>query len=275
MMTALSVRVPERRQGLGGLADRLKRDRVEVELLQARGVKLRHIVYTSYSGELKLEKTDLAVGAERERLLCSDRLIFPGRSGYRRFSSTAFSSRLCANFALGVLRGCRRAAELSAAIYDPEAYCADLLPAVLEYCSDVTVVTSCFEPYFYMADRALEEMGAAVMVTKNRAELLNRDLVIAPSPVAERLEISPNTVVLTAGSYPAETKGEVYNRYRFKMPNGFSDIKPAELSEEYFCSALYTLGSQHELGSIVPLSAYGKAREATLGGMIKRLDNRT
>ena len=36
------------------------------------------------------------------------------------------------------------------------------------------------------------------------------------------------------------------------LPGGGARGRPEGLSEEYFCSALYTLGSQYELGSIVP-----------------------
>ena len=92
MITALSVRIPARERGLRAWAERLRGDRVEVQTRQARGVTLRHVIYTSYSGELRLEKTIDAVGAQRSRILCSERLIFPRQSGFRRFSSTAFSS---------------------------------------------------------------------------------------------------------------------------------------------------------------------------------------
>ena len=55
MITALSVKIPERRRGVRGWAQRLRGDRVEVQTKEARGVTLRHVVYTSYSGELRLE----------------------------------------------------------------------------------------------------------------------------------------------------------------------------------------------------------------------------
>ena len=169
MITALSVKIPEKKKGLGKVTDKLRRDRIEVEDKNARGVTLRHITYTSYSGELRLEKINFAVGVQRGRLLCSDRLIFPRQSGYRRFTSSAFSSRLCTNFALSVLNNCKNAAGLRVAIYDPAAYCADFLLSVLAHCSDVSVVTSCFEPYLCVAERALSETGAAAKEKKSAA----------------------------------------------------------------------------------------------------------
>ena len=274
LITALSVRIPEQKKGLRAFASRLRGDRVEVKTSSARGVTLRHIIYTSYSGELKLEKTFDAVGAQRSRILCSERLVFPRQSGYRRFFSTAFSSRLCTNFALEVLSACKNAAGLRVAIYDPAAYCADFLLSVLEHCSDVAVVTSCFEPYSCAARRALEELGAAAMITKNRSELSQRDLIIAPQRIAEELPLSADSVTLTASKPPEKTAGTLLYSYRFKMPNGFSLIKPKELSEEYFCSALYTIGEQYELGSIVPLTVCGVREEYDAKTLAKFLDKR-
>jgi len=256
LITALSVKIPDRRRGIRGWADRLRGDRVRVDLLRAHGVTLRHVIYTSYSGEVKLEKADEAVGMQRGRLLCSDRLVFPPRSGYRRFSSAAFSSRLCTNFALRVLS--HGGADVKTGIYDPDAVCAELLPHLLEYCGDVTAVTDCFEPYLCAADRALEKLGAAAVVTRRREELSACQLIIAPRPVREPLAPGDKAVVLTAGKPHTPLNGTVLWRYQFKMPGAFADIKPEELSEEYFCSALYSLGSQFELGSIVPLAAQGE-----------------
>ena len=273
MITALSVKIPERRRGWRGFADKLRRDRVDVETRISRGVTLRHIIYTSYSGELRLEKTIDAVGYNRSRLLCSERLIFPRASGYRRFSSAAFSMRLCMNFALDVLSRCQNAAALRVAVYDPAACCTDSLFPLLERCSDVAVVTGCSAPYLCEAQRALEELGAVAMITKNPREIQNRDLIIAPQRVVEKLPIE-DSVLLTSQKPAENIPGTQFYRYRFRMPNGFAQMKPRELSEEYFCSALYTLGAQYELGSIIPQSVGGNRTECTAAQLAKWLDKR-
>lgn len=265
MLTAFSVRIPARRQGWRGWTDKLKRDKVEVKTVRARGVALRHVIYTSYSGEVKLEKTDEAVGAARGRLLCSDKLEFPPRSGYRRFCSFDFSARLCENFALSVLDACAGAAALPVAVVDPPARHADFLLSLLERCGDVTVVTDCAAPYYSAADRALEELGAVATVTRQRGVLEKRRLIIAPQPIEEPLPVDSRAVVLTVRQPSEQCGGEVFWRYPFKMPNGFAALKPGELSEEYFCAALYTLGAQYELGSVLPLGAEGAQRMTAAG----------
>jgi hypothetical protein len=48
------------------------------------------------------------------------------------------------------------------------------------------------------------------------------------------------------------------------MPNGFAKIKPSELDEEYFCSALYVLEKQHQLGTIIPISCSNSSSSQTV-----------
>ena len=107
MLTAFSVKLPPKAEGFKKLTNKLHRDKVETQILRARGVSLRHITYTSYSGEVRLDKTDGVVGTQRDRLLCSEKLVFPHSSGYRRFESSSFSARLCVNMALETLRNCQ------------------------------------------------------------------------------------------------------------------------------------------------------------------------
>ncbi|MBQ6387560.1 MAG: hypothetical protein IJH96_02950 [Ruminococcus sp.] len=274
MITALSVNIPEKSEGFKRLTNRLRRDKVEVCVSRARGVSLRHITYTSYSGEVRLDRADNLIGAQRSQLLCSEKLVFPLRSGYRRFSSSSFSSRLCSNMALEVLRACPSAAALRCGMFDPHALAADWLLRSLACCINPIVVTDNNEIYSLARERALEELGASITLTKSRTELESCDFLLAPSGIREPLCLHPGVIVLTAGKPSAPIGGEIYYHYNFRMPNGFDTIKPAELSEEYFCSALYTLGAQYELGSIVPLSCSGQYCSQTVKSLAMLLDNR-
>lgn len=275
MITAFSVKLPPKATGLKKLADRLRRDKVEIEIRRARGVSLRHITYTSYSGEVHLDRTDSLVGTQRDRLLCSDKLVFPHSCGYRRFESAAFSARLCVNMALETLRECRNAAELRLGIYDPQGTAADFLLHALEFCVEPVVITQNADTYQLVRERALNELGAAVSLTKQTEELERCDLLVAPARIHEALPLKPSAIVLTTGEPTKPLSGEIYYSYSFRMPNGFSSLKPAELSEEYFCSALYTLGGQYALGSIVPLSCNGRSGAQTVKSLSNLLDIQT
>lgn len=254
MITMLSVSVPEPKKGIVGIAKKLKKDKLNVEIKRARGVSLKHITYTSYNGRVCLDKASRIIGAQRTQLLCSEKLSFPLQSGYRRFKSDVFSARLCTNMALELLKSCKCSPSLRVGIYDKQAVACDTLLGVLEYCSNAVVVTQNSKPYYFTAQRALDELGAAAVITKSVSELRECDLVIAPCAIDEALPLNAEAILLTVSCPKVKTGAQEYYRYNFRMPNGFDLIKPEELDEEYFCSALYTLGSQYELGSIVPLS---------------------
>lgn len=253
MITALSVKVPEKTTGINKIVNKIRRDKVESTIKRARGVSVRHVTYTSYSGKIKLEKADKIIGEQRSQLLCDKNLNFPKESGYERFDSIDFSSRLCTNMALCVLMEYENPEKLKVGIYDKNGSSADILFNVLKYCNDVSVVTQNTEVYKTVLDRALDELGASAVITESVSELEKCNFVIAPQIIEEKLPLKSDTLVLTAGCPKVHNDGMLYYKYHFRMPNGFDLLKPDALDEEYFCSSLYTLASQYELGSIIPL----------------------
>jgi hypothetical protein len=179
-------------------------------------------------------------------------MTFPNDSGYKRFYSPFFSARLCTNMALYALSKFDTPERLTVGIYDPDAQCTDLVSFVLKYTGNVCIITDNEDVFYDELNTIAEETGACAVVTHHREQLSNCDLVIAPFEIEENLPVRNDAVILTNGRPKENIKGFVYFRYCFKMPNGFALLRPEGLSEEYFCSALYTLGSQYELGSIVP-----------------------
>lgn len=252
MITSLNVYTPEKRKGIRGIFDKLRRDRVCVEIKHARGVGVKQLTYINRSGRLCLDKIDKAIGSQRTRLLCCENICFPKNSGYKRFYSPLFSARLSGNMAVQALSLCKNAKKMNVAVYDPDAGSTGLAGSLLEYTNNVSVITDNPEPYYEEINAIADETGACAVVTHSRNQLLNCNLIVAPFEIEEKLPVSSETVVLTAARPKNNVSGLVYFRYNFKMPNGFALLKPEGLSEEYFCSALYTLAAQYELGSIVP-----------------------
>lgn len=273
MVTALTVCVSEKRKGLWGFTDKFRRDKVDMQLKKARGVSLKHITYTSYSGKLNLEYIDHLIGAQRNHLICVENLAFPENSGYRRFSSPSFSYRLCTNMALAVLKDCEQSENLSIGIYDPDGDSADFAFYALKYCSDVKIVTNSSDAYVPELERAMEEFGATAVLTENRQELDSCDFVIAPTQICEALPIKIDSVVLTVGCPKVKVTGLVYYKYYPRVPKGFDLLKPEELDDEYFCSALYSLAAQYELGSIVPSLCSNYSTSQTVKSLSAYLSN--
>lgn len=264
MITALSVETPDKGKGIFKLINSLRRDKVTVEFSKARGVCLKNITYRTYSGKIRLENLDSVTGCQKNRLLCSEKLDFPANSGYKRFYSPEFSARLCTNMALDVLKNCKNSEKLKIGIYDPKAVASDFLFYALDFCSDIAVVTYESDIYYCQLNRAMEELGASAVVTNQLSELAECDFVVAPSVICENLPVKSDALVLTVERPKVPTAGLVYYKYTLRMPNGFDKLRPDELDEEYFCSALYTLERQYELGSIVPTLCMNSSSSQTV-----------
>ncbi len=274
MLTALSVRIPEQPSGVRRLAHRLRRDKVKITFRRARGVTLKHVTYISYSGQVRLEKTDSVIGIQRSRLLCADNLIFPHNSGYRRFSSRSFKQRLCTNTALAVLKALPPDAALRLGIADIYGGFPEFMLKALRCCGDVTVLTRGGEVYAEAQELALNELGASAVITSRPEDLRGCDLVVAPDSGCVLPDLGENTVVLAVEPPSRERSEQWYYSYKIQVPGGFDGIKPEELDGEYFCSALYTLGEQYELGSMVPERVGGSGRTRTIETLCASLDNR-
>ena len=93
MLTALTVKKHERRKGMKGLVDRLKRDRAVVQVKRARGVYLKQITYISYGRKPRFEKLEKIIGDSKNRIICSPKIDFHDECGFRRFENSDF--RFC------------------------------------------------------------------------------------------------------------------------------------------------------------------------------------
>lgn len=251
MIAALNIEYGNKGRGLRRIINRIKRDRITVELRKARGVCLVYVTYTSYNGKINLDKLSGVLGSQSRRILCDSRIKFPKNSGFIRFESDSFRIRLCTNMAYQILKN-SDGVSISLGIYDPKGIISDFLPVSLEYCRRVTVVTNESKIYQTQLNRALDELGATAVITSKADELENCNLIIAPDVIDASLSIKGSAIVLTTQKPTKPISGHIYYKYIFKMPASLAQIKPDVLSDEYFCSALYTIENKYELGSIVP-----------------------
>lgn len=273
MLTALTVKFMEKEKGIKGLLSRLRRDTATVDVDRARGVYFKHITYTSYGGKLHLERLEKNIGDSRFSIICDEKIELPEKSNMKRFHNTDFSARLCTNFVLNLLKECEFSEKIKIGIYDTDGKNSDFLAHIMKYTSDVTVVTNSADCYHEAIENIMEEMGACAVVTQSTDELASCDIIIAPQNITESFPVRDDALVFTIGRPKAEVGGELYYKYCFKMPNGFDRIKPEELDAEYFCSALYTLGRQYQLGSLVPTLCVNYSTSQTaksLGAYIER-----
>lgn len=270
MIAALDIEYDEKGRGFTRIINKIKRDKITVELRRGRGICLLYVTYTSYNGKVNLDKLSGIVGSQRRRILCESRLEFPKNSDFIRFESNAFKIRLCTNMAYQILK-MSNGNGINLGIYDPQAVICDFMLNALEYCQNVTVVTDESKMYYTQLNRALDELGATAVITSNSDELGNCNLIIAPQSISTEISLKSSAIVLTTQKPTQPVQGLVYYDYHFKMPSSLAQIKPDTLSDEYFCSALYTLENQYELGAITPNLCSDGINSQTIPSILKYL----
>ena len=251
MLTALTIKNETSKKWYKKIVNKLKGNSVDVQLKSARGVSLRHITYTDRKGKIDWTRLNAMIGNQRNHLLCSEQIILPSKIGFRRFQNNEFKTRLASNLAIYILSKLDDK-NIKVGLYDLKGEYTEILPYLVKYSANSVVVTENSTAYEYEVNNIYEETGATVQLTSNRIHLMDCPIVIAPEQICETLPLSGDTIVLSVSPPTVCTAGLVYYNYHFRMPNQFAEIKPPELSEEYFCGALYTKAGQFELDSIVP-----------------------
>lgn len=253
MLTALTVTQKTENNYLKKLLNHIKGNKIKLDIKQVRGVTLRHIEYINRTGKINWDEIDKLVGVERKHILCSEYLELPVNMGYKRFNSQEFNRRLCTNMALYVLSKLENPQKLNVCFYDINGENSDYLSHLLKYCPEAKVITNNRELYAQVAEVVLEETGISPIICDSLDCLDDCDFLIAPCVINERLPLKNHSITLTSHCPKIAQNGAIYFRFHFKMPNKFGTIKPLELSDLYFASALYTMAKQHQLGSIVPM----------------------
>ena len=261
MLTSLNIITPEYKNGFLKFFNKIRCDSINYELLRSYPYELRRVTYTSRSGKLKPNKLYKLIGKD-SLVLADESARLP--NGITRFCDNRFSERLCVNMALEILRGINDPTELRLGIYDPEAVAADFMLEALKLCRSPIAVTYDYLPYDRIRRIALEQLGAAAIITINAKELKNCDFIIAPTRISMFIPIKREAVVLTAGKPYVRLGGLVYHSYDVALPPAVEKIRPSELSAEYFGSAVYSLYRQYKLGSLVPYQCTGNNGKQTV-----------
>ncbi len=253
MLTALTIDNQLQDKWYRKLFDRIRGNSLKVEIKSARGVTLRHIIYTNRNGRINWMKISSVIGSRRNNIICDENISLPSELGFRRFENTEFSIRLATNMGVYILSQLDKTADkIKVGFFDIRGDSTDCISSIIRYTSNVVIVTDNLTAFNLELRRIYEETGASIQATGNRIQLMDCDLVIAPMEIQELLPLSGNTIVLTGFAPTVCLPGLVYYSYYFRMPNKFDGIKPKEIPEEYFAGALYTGARQYQLGSIVP-----------------------
>ena len=242
MLTALNIE-----EHTTGVWRFLRRNRIRVEHRYCDDAAVKSVVYEHHRGRIGWGAIDRFVKAQRNRLLCPETLSLPRESGYKRFSSSLLSRRLCENAALYLLRSVERGG-MKVVLRDNSGDSVGLCEHLIDYCGLLTVLTDATALYTAQAEELLNKRGAVLRVCRDAGCLRDADLIIAPEALTQTLPCRSTALILTGERPSAPQHAPVIDEYDIELPSKYRALCPPFLDERYFAEALFASGVR-ELGS--------------------------
>lgn len=228
---------------------------IKVKHIQNKSLKLNmlHITYIQKSGVVRFKKIKRAVRADFTETLCAYNEMLPRNLGFKRFESDEYSCRLCINSAEEYIRrlSCEPGS-LRVSLYDPSGKFSNAAERLIKYTTSLKVATNARQFYEAENERLMCEYGAALLIRDKIDELFPCDILVVPQTITEPISAASTTIIFTGNRPKCSVSGIVYDSFEVALPACFEGIKPVELSDTYFLSALYSLEKMKWLGELMP-----------------------
>ena len=245
MLTAFNIE-----EHSSGVLRFLRRNRIRVEHRYCDDASLKCVTYEHHRGKIGWNAVDRFIKAQRNHVLCPPELVLPSDSGYKRFTSTRLSRRMCENAALYLLRTAALGG-LKVVLIDEAGDSVGLCEWLTDHCELLTVLTGTTDVYAAQADYLLNEKGAVIRVCRDTGCLRDADLVIAPAALTHTLPCRSRAMILTGEKPTSPQNCTAVYKYFIDLPAKYRELCPAFLDEMYFAEALFVMGGIHALGSEV------------------------
>ncbi len=215
-----------------------------------KNVSLLHIRYQRHRGNIRFKKIyPLTLGGPKE-ILCSPQLDLSG-TPFVRFENNELTERLFFNAVRFLFKNINLSPEkLTLTLYDLNgnfSYFAELL---LQYAVNVTVVTNAETFYEKEAQRYMDTFGASLRIQSQTYGSV--PLLVAPDCIGQSLLLDQKSLIFTPYKPAVGLNGLIFDKMIVCPPPFFQRLKPAEIDDLTFLSALYSLEFCRELGKLRP-----------------------
>lgn len=217
------------------------------------GLDMVHITYIQKSGRIRFGKIKKAVMADFHETLCLYSEKLPRKLGFKRFDNPMFTRRLCVNAAECYIKKLNRDPnELKISLFDPSGRFSFAAERLIKYTKTLQIATNAERFYQAENERFMREYGASILVYDNLYDVIPCDILIAPQTLTMPISCGSTMTIFTGSRPKAPVCGIIHDNFTVKLPICLEEIKPKELSDTYFLSALYTLGKMKWLENLKP-----------------------
>lgn len=231
--------------------------KINADIITKNEIAVLHILYIQKRGHIRFNKIyEYTIGAPKT-ILCSDKISLKD-TPFIRFESDEFNIQMMKNFIINALKSADiPPTQLKISFYDPNAEYPLFAERLLDYTSELTVVSNMPKFYENESDRHMNERGIPMIVSNSLSKLTPCDILIAPSKIKTKLPSVPSSLVFTSHKPLVNISGMVITKYIPEFPTEYYEIKPGHTDSFYFMSALYTLCGITELDKLMPIMCEG------------------
>ncbi len=228
--------------------------RIDTDIMRYENISLFNITYHRYRGAVRFDKIyEKCIGFNKV-VLC-DKNVNLFNTPFRRFESFSLQRCLMRNYLVSILSQADiYPKNLKIAYFDPEAEYPSMLCGLLNYTSDITVVTDMPAFYENEAERITADTGAVIRVSTEIYDICCGDIIVAPDVIRKKIPTAESSIIFTVDRPAVSLSGNIICRYTADYPEELVSICPENTELWYFMSALYSVCRQKQLGDIVPSS---------------------
>lgn len=227
--------------------------KIHADIITKNELAVLHILYIQNRGRIRFNKIyEYTVGAPKT-ILCSDELSLKD-TPFIRFESDEFNICMMKNFIVNMLQTADiPPSQLKISFFDPNAEYPLFAEKLLDYTSELTVVSNMPKFYENESERHMNERGISMIVSNSVSKLSPCDILISPSKINVNIPTTSSSLIFTGHKPLVNVKGTVITKYIPEFPAEYYEIKPDRTDGFYFLSALYTMCGEIELEKLIPV----------------------
>lgn len=247
---------------------------IEEKIIKNKDISFIYLKYILNRGNINLKKISHYAKIS-QNILCDKNLSLKN-TNFKRFENNDFNRIMMKNFIFTVLKSNELSQKkLKISFYDPNAGYSEFAKELFQYTSNITIVSNMPKFYENESEKILNEIGSGFIVSNSLEKLTPCDLLICPEKIKIPLPTMTSSLIFTVQKPLVNVSGTVINDYPVELPVKYREIKPTNIENNYFLSALYALCHQKELKKITPLYCKTENQFFSVKDISQRIDSHT
>ncbi len=227
-----------------------KNNDVSIYTYEFNNLKIKNIIYEDNFTLIKWNKIIRELPSDFSNLLLENTISIP--SGISHFKPTIYNEILCQNSFINLLSILpKNNHKINIGILDK---CGnlDILNLIHNHTNNITVYTENIDYYSSLAKDILEKYGIYINISNNINFLSRCNIIFSPDKITSYLPTNNKTFIFTPFLPAVNLNCTVINKFEIKLPSPYIHIKPKNLSDTYFASALFELENCNDLYNLIP-----------------------